>query len=166
MVVEVRPEDVEGDDVLRMLRYQEMLEHSCRQQGGRGQRAPAQRMADFVNRKLSADLSTSSYIPGLVASPLHFWMPDSIVSRLQQGFLHFGKTRHGFLTNEATMIGVETRTSSPLRIIRHNDTLQHIRLQGLFPAGEGAGYAGGIVSAAVDGERCAEMLAQSMGLQV
>ena len=166
MVVEVRPEDVESDDVLRMLRYQEMLEHSCRQQGGRGQRAPAQRMADFVNRKLSADLSTSSYIPGLVASPLHFWMPDSIVSRLRQAFLHFGKTRHGFLTNEATMIGVETRTSSPLRIVRHNDTLQHIRLQGLFPAGEGAGYAGGIVSAAVDGERCAEMLAQSIGLQV
>lgn len=166
MVVEVRPEDVEGDDVLRMLHYQEQMEHACRQQGGRGLRAPAQRMADFVNRKLSADLPASSYVPGLLASPLHFWMPENIVRRMQQGFRQFGKSRHGFLTNEAVMIGVETRTSAPLRVLRENDTLQHVKLQGLFPCGEGAGYAGGIVSAAIDGERCAEMLTERLNVNI
>lgn len=157
MVVELRPEDVEGDDVLRMLRYQEELERMCWLQGNMKQTAPAQRMADFVNNRLSYDLPSSSYAPGLVSSPLHFWMPDFISKRLQQGFLAFGKQKHGFLTNDATLIGVETRTSSPVRILRDRDTLQHVRLQGLFPCGEGAGYAGGIVSAGVDGERCAEM---------
>ena len=159
MVVELRPEDIEGDDVLRVLRYQEELERMCWQQANMKQTAPAQRMADFVNGKLSYDLPRSSYAPGLVSSPLHFWMPKPIASRLQQGFRMFGRQAHGFLTNEAVMIGVETRTSSPVRIVRDNDTLQHVRLQGLFPCGEGAGYAGGIVSAGVDGERCAEMCA-------
>ena len=162
MVVELRPEDVEGDDVLRVLRYQEELERMCWQQANMKQTAPAQRMADFVNGKLSYDLPRSSYAPGLVSSPLHFWLPKPISSRLQQGFRVFGRQAHGFLTNEAVMIAVETRTSSPVRIIRDNDTLQHVRLQGLFPCGEGAGYAGGIVSAGVDGERCAEMCAEWM----
>ncbi len=162
MVVELRPEDIEGDDVLRVLRYQEELERTCWQQANMKQTAPAQRMADFVNGKLSYDLPRSSYAPGLVSSPLHFWMPKPVASRLQQGFLTFGRQAHGFLTNDAVMIGVETRTSSPVRIVRNNDTLQHIRLQGLFPCGEGAGYAGGIVSAGVDGERCAEMCAEWM----
>jgi len=165
MVVEVRPEDVEGDGVLRMLAYQEQLEHMCWQQGGRKQTAPAQRMADFVNGRLSYDLPRSSYAPGLVSSPLHFWLPKPIASRLQQGFKTFGRQAHGFLTNEAVMIAVETRTSSPLRIVRDRDTLQHVGLQGLFPCGEGAGYAGGIVSAGVDGERCAEMCAEYMKKQ-
>ena len=162
MVVELRPEDVEGDDVLRVLRYQEELERMCWQQANMKQTAPAQRMADFVNGKLSYDLPRSSYAPGLVSSPLHFWLPKPISSRLQQGFKVFGRQAHGFLTNEAVMIAVETRTSSPVRIVRDNDTLQHVRLQGLFPCGEGAGYAGGIVSAGVDGERCAEMCAEWM----
>ena len=162
MVVELRPEDIEGDDVLCVLRYQEELERTCWQQANMKQTAPAQRMADFVNGKLSYDLPRSSYAPGLVSSPLHFWMPKPVASRLQQGFLTFGRQAHGFLTNDAVMIGVETRTSSPVRIVRNNDTLQHIRLQGLFPCGEGAGYAGGIVSAGVDGERCAEMCAEWM----
>ena len=162
MVVELRPEDIEGDDVLRVLRYQEELERTCWQQANMKQTAPAQRMADFVNGKLSYDLPRSSYAPGLVSSPLHFWMSKPVASRLQQGFLTFGRQAHGFLTNDAVMIGVETRTSSPVRIVRNNDTLQHIRLQGLFPCGEGAGYAGGIVSAGVDGERCAEMCAEWM----
>ena len=162
MVVELRPEDIEGDDVLRVLRYQEELERTCWQQANMKQTAPAQRMADFVNGKLSYDLPRSSYAPGLVSSPLHFWMPKPVASRLQQGFLTFGRQAHGLLTNDAVMIGVETRTSSPVRIVRNNDTLQHIRLQGLFPCGEGAGYAGGIVSAGVDGERCAEMCAEWM----
>ena len=160
MVVELRPEDIEGSDVLRVMRYQEQLERHCWQQANMKQTAPAQRMADFVNGRLSYDLPRSSYAPGLVASPLHFWLPQPVASRLQQGFKAFGRQAHGFLTNEAVLIGVETRTSSPLRIVRSADTLQHVRLQGLFPCGEGAGYAGGIVSAAVDGERCAEMCAQ------
>ena len=159
MVVEVRTEDIEGDDPLRMLTFQEELERNCWQQGNMRQTAPAQRMADFVNGRLSYDLPRSSYAPGLISSPLHFWMPKFVASRLQQGFKDFGRRSHGFLTNEALLIAVETRTSSPIRIVRSNETLQHVRLQGLFPCGEGAGYAGGIVSAGVDGERCAEMCA-------
>ena len=159
MVVEVRPEDVEGDNVLRVLRFQEELEYLCWQQGNMRQTAPAQRMSDFVNGKLSYDLPKSSYAPGLISSPLHFWLPDLVSDRLREGFKVFGRKSHGFLTNEAVLIGVETRTSSPLRIVRDGDTLQHVRIQGLFPCGEGAGYAGGIVSAGVDGERCAEMCA-------
>ena len=160
MVVETRAEDIEGDDPLRVMHFQEQLEHDCWQQGNRKQTAPAQRMTDFVNKRLSYDLPRSSYAPGMISSPLHFWMPQSISHRLQEGFKAFGRQSHGFLTNEAVMIGVETRTSSPVRIVRDGETLMHVRLQGLFPCGEGAGYAGGIVSAGVDGERCAEMCAQ------
>ena len=159
MVVEVRQEDIEGEDVLKVMRFQEELERMCWQQGNMRQTAPAQRMADFVNGKLSYDLPKSSYAPGLISSPLHFWLPKMISKRLQEGFKTFGRNAHGFLTNEAVLIAVETRTSSPVRIVRNRETLQHIRIQGLFPCGEGAGYAGGIVSAGVDGERCAEMAA-------
>lgn len=101
--------------------------------------------------------------PGLVSSPLHFWLPGFVSRRLAEGFRRFGKASHGFLTNEAVMIGVESRTSAPVRIIRDGETLQHVRLQGLFPCGEGAGYAGGIVSAGIDGERCAEAAAAYLG---
>ena len=173
MVVEIQPEDIMNDERLTMndeaegshpelavLRFQEELERQCWLQGGRRQTAPAQRMADFTRRKLSYDLPESSYSPGLISSPLHFWMPEFITGRLSQGFQQFGRSSHGFLTNEAVMIGVETRTSSPVRIVRDKDTLQHITLRGLFPCGEGAGYAGGIVSAGIDGERCAEAVAQ------
>ena len=181
MVVELRPEDLKEMDnelpgtkerltlqegimnnehpSLRMMNFQEGLERLCWQQGGRRQTAPAQRMADFVNGRLSFDLPASSYAPGLISSPLHFWMPKFISERLQEGFRTFGRKSHGFLTNEAVLIGVETRTSAPVRIIRNGETLQHIRLEGLYPCGEGAGYAGGIVSAAIDGERCAEAAA-------
>ena len=181
MVVELRPEDLEDEELpgdtsatdssssilhpsLKMMLFQEQLERICWLQGNRKQTAPAQRMADFCNRRLSADLPESSYAPGLVASPLHFWMPDFIVRRLAQGFRTFGRQARGFLTNEAVMIGVETRTSSPVRILRDKNTLQHVRLQGLFPCGEGAGYAGGIVSAGIDGERCAEAAAAYLGV--
>jgi len=179
MVVELHAEDlqhpsivslppapnVSGDFIdlrnspLAMLDFQERLEYTAFLQGNRKQTAPAQRMAHFVNRKGSYDLPNTSYAAGLISTPIHFWMPEFVSSRLQQGFKNFGKTSHGFLTNEAVMIGVETRTSAPVRIVRDRETLQHVRLQGLFPCGEGAGYAGGIVSAGVDGERCAEMLA-------
>ncbi|MCQ2128534.1 MAG: FAD-binding protein [Bacteroidaceae bacterium] len=169
MVVEIRPEDLgnlcpsQGEDnahPLAMMAFQERLEGDCWQQGNMRQTAPAQRMYDFVKGKLSYDLPRSSYAPGLISSPLHFWMPKFIVGRLQEGFRKFGSSSRGFLTNEAVMIGVETRTSSPVRIVRDNETLAHIRIQGLFPCGEGAGYAGGIVSAAIDGERCATSAAQ------
>ena len=169
VVVEVRPEDdltispsdslEPVPDSLKVMRFQEELERLCWQQGNMKQTAPAQRMTDFVNGKLSYDLPKSSYAPGLVSSPLHFWMPKMISKRLQEGFKVFGRQAHGFLTNEAVLIAVETRTSSPVRIVRDRESLQHIRIQGLFPCGEGAGYAGGIVSAGVDGERCAEMAA-------
>ena len=145
---------------LQMMYFQEILEKQCWQQGNMKQTAPSQRMADFVNNRLSYDLPKSSYAPGLVSSPLHFWMPSFVSKRLQEGFKTFGKNAHGFLTNEAILIATETRTSSPVRIVRDRETLQHVRIQGLFPCGEGAGYAGGIVSAGVDGERCAEMCAQ------
>ena len=173
MVVEVRPEDITNNQYpitnnrepitnnpLCVMNFQEELEKLCWQQGNMKQTAPAQRMADFVSNKLSYDLPKSSYAPGLISSPLHFWLPKMISKRLQEGFKTFGRQAHGFLTNEATLIAVETRTSSPVRILRDRDTLQHIRIRGLFPCGEGAGYAGGIVSAGVDGERCAEAVAQ------
>ncbi len=180
MVVEIRPEDykefkidkfkiqnsfpLEGDggsslpfaEELDGVFLQEELERQCWLQANRLQTAPAQRMTDFVNGRLSADLNESSYAPGLIASPLHFWLPEFISSRLREAFKLWGKQKHGFLTSEATVIGIETRTSSPVRILRDSETLQHIRVAGLFPCGEGAGYAGGIVSAGVDGERCAE----------
>lgn len=170
MVVEVRPEDLDdnqypiANNPLRVMQFQEELERMCWQQGNMRQTAPAQRMTDFVNGRLSYDLPKSSYAPGLISSPLHFWLPKMITKRLQEGFNTFGRQAHGFLTNEAVMIAVETRTSSPIRIVRDKDTLQHVRIQGLFPCGEGAGYAGGIVSAGVDGERCAESVAASYKL--
>ena len=149
---------------LAMMQFQEQLEQICWQQGNMRQTAPAQRMVDFTRKKLSYDLPDTSYSPGLVSSPLHFWMPPFIAGRLSTGFQLFGKSSRGFLTNDAVMIAVETRTSAPVRIVRDNETLQHVTVEGLFPCGEGAGYAGGIVSAGVDGERCAEAAANYLGI--
>lgn len=165
MVVEVTPESVATEEVspLIMLEYQEKLERLCYNNKGEKLAAPSQRMADFVNNRISADLPATSYSPGIISSPLHFWMPKDIRTRLQQGFKEFGRKSHGFLTNEAILIAMETRTSAPVRIVRDNETLQHIEVSGLYPAGEGAGYAGGIVSAAIDGERCADALAEQNG---
>lgn len=189
MVVETRPEDLDGPLApflreamadaafaagredwadaacpLRMMYFQEALERLAWLQGGSRQTAPAQRMADFVNRRLSYDLPRSSYSPGVVSSPLHFWLPAFVADRLREGFQAFGRRSHGFLTNEAAVIAVETRTSSPVRISRDGATLCHVDREGLYPCGEGAGYAGGIVSAAIDGERCAEAVAASLGV--
>ena len=192
MVVEIRPEDLAENNLfteelktkseelkatnknhgqwttdhcpLTMMYFQEALEASCWQQGNMRQTATSQRMVDFTRKKLSYDLPDSSYSPGLVSSPLHFWMPAFITDRLSKGFQQFGKSSHGFLTNEAVMIGVETRTSAPVRILRDNETLQHVTVNGLFPCGEGAGYAGGIVSAGIDGEKCAEAAATYLGV--
>ena len=146
----------DGIHPLAMMRFQEKLEQVCWQQGNMRQTAPAQRMADFTRRKLSYDLPETSYSPGLVSSPLHFWLPPFIGERIGKAFQLFGKASLGFLTNDAVMIAVETRSSAPVRIVRRPYTLQHVAIEGLFPCGEGAGYAGGIVSAAIDGERCAE----------
>ena len=148
--------------VLAMMQFQERLEQICWQQANMRQTAPAQRMVDFTRKKLSYDLPVTSYSPGIISSPLHFWMPEFISERLSKGFEMFGRSSRGFLTNDAVMIAVETRTSAPVRIVRDNETLQHVTVEGLFPCGEGAGYAGGIVSAGVDGERCAEAVAAFM----
>lgn len=162
MVVEIHPEDFPEYaqyKELALMKLQEDLEKQCWLEANQLQTAPAQRMADFVAGRLSPDLPSTSYSPGLLSSDLHKWMPKFITSRLKEGFQTFGKTSNGFLTNEAVMIGVETRTSSPVRIVRDRETYEHLTVKGLFPCGEGAGYAGGIISAAIDGERCAEGVA-------
>lgn len=150
------PDLFDAANPLRMMYLQEAIERATWQQGGYRQTAPAQRMADFVSGRLSADLPESSYAPGLLASPLHFWLPQFLSQRLRDGLRTFGQRYRGFLTNAAVVIAAETRTSAPLRIPRDAVTLHHITFPGLYPCGEGAGYAGGIVSAGVDGERCAE----------
>ncbi len=159
MVVEIRPEDArefQQYGKLALLKFQEHLEQLAFLNGGYRQTAPAQRLHDFVNGKLSGSLPETSYHPGVSSSPLHFWLPEHIGKRLQEGFKIFGKKMYGYLTNEAIILGVESRTSSPVRIPRDKEHLHHVQIKNLFPAGEGAGYAGGIVSSAVDGELCAE----------
>jgi len=159
MVVEVRPEDIgefQNKGPLGGLEYQKELERLAFVNGGRGVVAPAQSLADFVDGQLSFDLPECSYVPGLVASPLHFWLPENIGMRLRKGFEYFDRRARGFVTNEALVVGVESRTSSPVRIPRDKFTFQHSTTKGLFPCGEGAGYAGGIASSAIDGEKCAE----------
>lgn len=164
MVVEIRPEDVDEQYAkygnLKMMAFQEDLERLCYEQAGKTQNAGAQRMRDFVEGRASVDLPRTSYAPGIHPSRLDKWLPEQIGKRLQQGFRKFGSFAQGFLTNEAILIGVESRTSSPVRIPRDRETMVHIRIDGLYPCGEGAGYAGGIVSAAMDGEKCAEAVAK------
>jgi hypothetical protein len=140
------------------LRFQENMEKMAWLAGGQSQSAPAQRMVDFVNGKLSPTLNDCSYIPGVNSAPLHELLPEMIGSRLQKGFRAFGRKMNGYFTNEANILGVESRTSSPIRIPRDDKLLSHPQVYNLYPCGEGAGYAGGIVSAAIDGERCAEAI--------
>ncbi|MDD6209172.1 MAG: NAD(P)/FAD-dependent oxidoreductase [Bacteroidales bacterium] len=161
MVVEIHPDDFPqyaSYKELALMYFQEELEQQCKKEGGMRQTAPSQRMSDFITGTTSYSLPQSSYSPGIVCSPLHQWLPPFVSKRLQEGLKTFGKQYRGFNTNEAILIGVETRTSAPVRILRDKETLMHIETKGLFPCGEGAGYAGGIVSAAIDGERCAESL--------
>ena len=160
LVTEVRPADFEhlraewGE--LAGLKFQQQFEELARRHGGDRQIAPAQRVADFVAGRASASLARTSYIPGIVPSRLDRWMPGFIAQGLRQGLATFGRRMRGFVTNEAVVVGIESRTSSPVRIPRDPATLMHPETAGLFPAGEGAGYAGGIISAALDGERIAE----------
>jgi uncharacterized FAD-dependent dehydrogenase len=170
MVVEIRPEDVtelsrqieiDADlfrSPLAILGLQESLERQTWINGGRTQQVPAQRMTDFVRGRLSSSLPEVSYAPGAVASPLHFWMPAFIADRLREGFQTFDRRARGFLSSDAVLLASETRTSSPVRIPRDREAMAHPSVRGLYPCGEGAGFAGGIVSAAMDGERCAEAL--------
>lgn len=162
IVVEVRPDDVPGQGPLAGLDYQRHLEQLAWANGGHGAQAPAQALADFVDGRLSYDLPDTSYLPGVVSSPLHFWLPAHLADRLREGFRLFDKRLRGFVSNEALVLGVESRTSSPVRVTRHEDTLQSVSLPGLYPCGEGAGYAGGIVSSAIDGELCAEALCATL----
>ena len=141
------------------LRYQQSLEKMAWHAGGQTQTAPAQRLMDFVNNKLSSTLPEVSYQPGIKSAPLHSLLPEAIAKRLQIGFQEFGKKMRGYLSNDAVIVGVESRTSSPIRIPRDVETLQHPQIKGLYPCGEGAGYAGGIVSAAIDGQKCANAIA-------
>ena len=162
MVVTVEPEDVEhfvGENgVLAGIAFQKHLEQAAKEAGGGGQVAPAQRVVDFLKQRGSGQLPESSYKPGLNSARLDEIMPAFIVDRMKEGLSLFGKRMKGYVTEEANLIGFETRTSSPVRIPRDPDTLQHPELTRLFPCGEGAGFAGGIVSAALDGMRCAEAL--------
>jgi uncharacterized protein len=163
IVVEIRPEDFarySGSGVFAGLEFQAELEKQAWIAGGCTQTAPAQRLGDFVEGRTSGSLPKVSYWPGAVSSPLHEWLPEPIGSRLREGFRQFGQLMKGFITNEAAILGVESRTSSPLRIPRDPENMQHIRIQGLYPCGEGSGYAGGIVSSAVDGVLAAEAISK------
>lgn len=162
MVVEVLPEDLKEYDrfgELKVMKFQEDIEAAFYEESGHTQNSPAQRMADFVNRRPSESLPPTSYAPGIHSSRLDKLLPPAIANRLIAGFKEFGRKQPGFLTNEAVLIGAETRTSAPVRVPRDSVSLQHVEIPGLFPCGEGAGYAGGIVSAAIDGERCADAIA-------
>jgi len=145
----------EGFGALKGLEFQKDLEKIAFFAGGRSQTAPAQRLVDFVDGKLSTELNETSYQPGIKSAPMHSLLPKIIGSRLRKGFVGFGQKMHGYYTNEANIVGVESRTSSPINIPR-TANLEHTQIEGLFPCGEGGGYAGGIISAAMDGERCAE----------
>ena len=163
MVVSVDPDDTrefeQEHGILSGMAFQKALEMKASVHGGGKQQAPAQRVTDFLEERVSSSLPSTSYFPGLNASPLHEVMPSFIVSRMQTGLRKFGKGMHGYITEEAGLIGFETRTSSPLRIPRNEADLQHPEIAGLYPCAEGAGYAGGIISAALDGMKCAEAVA-------
>lgn len=165
MVVEVLPEDVEdttNEPVLKLMRYQQAIEERFFEDGDGTQNASAQRMTDFVGAQKSTTLPETSYAPGIHSSRVDQLLPEPISRRLRKGFEEFGKKYRGFLTSKATVIGAETRTSAPVRVVRDGETLQSVSHPGLYPCGEGAGYAGGIVSAAIDGIRCAEALAKNL----
>ena len=165
IVVEIKPEDLikySSSGEMAGLEFQKELEREAWKNGGHTQRAPAQRLADFVSGDSSGSLPKVSYFPGVTASPLHSWIPKAIGRRLRDGFRFFGQLMNGYLTNDAVVLGVESRTSSPVRIPRDPEKLHHIRISGLYPCGEGSGYSGGIVSSAVDGMKAAEAIAKEI----
>ena len=166
IVVEIRPEDLSrysSSGEMAGIEFQRELEREAWKNGGHTQKAPAQRLGDFMAGKTSDSLPKVSYFPGVSSSPLHSWLPKSIGRRLRDGFQLFGQVMNGYVTNEAVVLGVESRTSSPVRIPRDSEKLHHIRISGLYPCGEGSGYAGGIVSSAVDGMNVADAIGVVMG---
>ena len=165
IVVEIKPEDLlkfSKSGELAGLEFQKELEREAWKNGGYTQKAPAQRLTDFVGGTTSGSLPKVSYFPGVTSSPLHNWLPHAIGRRLRDGFRLFDSVMKGFITDEAVILGVESRTSSPVRIPRDPETLQHIKISGLYPCGEGSGYSGGIVSSAVDGMKAAEAIVKKM----
>ncbi|MEQ9405914.1 MAG: NAD(P)/FAD-dependent oxidoreductase [Cyclobacteriaceae bacterium] len=166
IVVAIEREDLHAfsnHEELAHMHFQSQVENKAWIAGGKTQRAPAQRLMDFLDNRISANLPRTSYQPGLVSADMRSVLPDDIYQRLIQGFRHFGKKMKGYLTNEAQVIGVESRTSSPVKIPRDISTFEHVELKRLFPCGEGAGYAGGIASAAIDGEKCMEQIVNLYG---
>lgn len=166
VVVEIRPEDLSAYHkygIMAGVEFQKQYERLSFLHGGGMAIAPAQRVVNFVRGENSSSLPKTSYLPGLVSSAMHEWIPSYISKRLASGLVDFDKRMKGFLTNEAILVGVESRTSSPIRIPRNELTLEHISVCGLYPCGEGAGYAGGITSSALDGEACAEKIAEKLG---
>ncbi len=165
IVVEIKAEDLKkysNSGVMAGIVFQKELEREAWKNGGHTQRAPAQRLADFVSGESSGTLPKVSYFPGVTSSPFHSWLPKSIGRRLREGFRLFGQIMNGYITNEAVVLGVESRTSSPVRIPRNPETLEHVKIRGLYPCGEGSGYTGGIVSSAIDGMRTAEAIAKKI----
>ena len=162
VAIDLEDMDLQKHGPLAGLRMQQTLEQNAWKMGGSTQAAPAQRLLDFTRQKTSANLLETSYQPGLTSVDLHALLPKHIGYRLQEGFKHFGSRMKGYLTNDAQIIGVESRTSSPVRIPRDKETLEHVQIKRLYPCAEGAGYAGGIVSAAMDGERCAEKVLEQV----
>jgi uncharacterized FAD-dependent dehydrogenase len=167
IVVEIRPEDIPSEfsqhGTLAGLYYQEYVEKLCLKQNQENNvSAPAQRLLDFVQGRKSNTLPSCSYLPGLISSPLHEWLPTHIGKRLQDAFKQFDRKMQGYLTNDAVIVGVESRSSSPVRIPRNNDTFEHIEIKGLYPCGEGAGYAGGITSSAMDGINAAQKIIEKL----
>lgn len=163
IVIEIRSDDIPGfssENCLAGLEFQQKLEKTAYENAGSGQKAPVQRLTDFISGKTSQNLPGTSYFPGVVSSDINRWLPDFMYNRLKDGFMQFEKRMRGFLTTEAVVYGVESRTSSPVRIVRDKDTLMHPQLNGLYPCGEGAGYSGGIVSSAIDGINCADRIAE------
>ena len=163
IAVTVAPEDIGCDGPLALLEFQQSVERRCFAAAGNRVAAPSQRLVDFLRRRESRSLPRSGYLGAAVSHPLHELLPPFVVESLVQGFKDFDRKMHGFISQDALLLAVESRTSSPVRIPRDKETMQHVQLQGLYPCGEGAGYAGGIVSSALDGIRCAEQVYAILG---
>ncbi|MEN8786994.1 MAG: FAD-dependent protein [Flavobacteriales bacterium] len=164
IVTEVKESDVSDfshEGALKGLKFQEKIEQKCWEAAGKTQAVPAQRLLDFMQDRKSLDLPSSSYIPGITSVELKEVLPDFVIRNLRKAFLEFEKKMKGFLTNDAVLHAPESRTSSPVRIPRNKDTFEHIEIKGLYPCAEGAGYAGGIVSAAIDGQKCIEKMMEA-----
>ena len=162
IVVQVEPKNIDENskDPFVCLDFQKMVEHDCWEAAGKSQKVPAQRMIDFIEGKVSADLPETSYQPGLTSVDLNELLPEMIASRIKKGLIEFGKKMRGYMTNDAVLHAPESRTSSPIQIPRDTESLEHVEVMGLYPCGEGAGYAGGIISAAIDGMKCLEKIAE------